>query len=168
MATDTTVLVQASTKADIETMSALAHDIWQESYASILSPDQIEYMLMNFQSPRAIEADINDNQTGYYFITHNKKTQGYIAFMPDGDRLFMTKLYLYKSARGLGLGRAALNFLFDIGRKNNYRAVWLKVAKKNSKAQGFYKKIGFTQIAEAKTPIGNGYFMDDYYLEYEL
>ena len=36
----------------------LAHEIWREHYAGIVSADQIEYMLGKFQSPSAIKAAV--------------------------------------------------------------------------------------------------------------
>jgi len=48
-------LKPATTKADYECISKLAHTIWHEHYIKIISLEQIEYMLEKFNSVKSIE-----------------------------------------------------------------------------------------------------------------
>ena len=71
---------------------------------------------------------------------------------------------LNKSLRGRGIGRAALEFIIEQGKKAGYSAMFLNVNKYNDNSIAAYKSMGFELLREEKNPIGNGYYMDDYVL----
>ena len=52
----------------IRELADLASEIWHEYWPCILSEKQIEYMVDKFQSEKAIEKQIKDENYTYYFI----------------------------------------------------------------------------------------------------
>jgi RimJ/RimL family protein N-acetyltransferase len=61
-----------------------------------------------------------------------------------------------------------MNRIFDEAVSCGKNTVYLTVNKYNERAIAVYKKIGFKTIDSPKTDIGNGFFMDDYVMEYVL
>ena len=53
----------------IFSVSALADEIWHEHFSSILSTEQIDYMLEKFLSPEALADQINHDYEFFYFHT---------------------------------------------------------------------------------------------------
>lgn len=150
------------TEQQILEAAALAHEIWREHYASILSPDQIEYMLQNLQSPAAIRKQIG-NGYEYYLISSVGIAVGYVALLmndPAPD-MFLSKFYLRKDVRGKGYGKAALEKIDDIAAAAKQKTMWLTVNRNNPTVK-VYEALGFKTEGTQITDIGGGYVMDDY------
>jgi diamine N-acetyltransferase len=141
----------------------LASEIWREYYPTIISLAQIEYMLISLQSKDAI---LQQQAQGvqYRLILVNSEPLGYIAYCVDVtyQRLFISKFYLLKYARGQGLAIAVLAEIEAIAFKSNIYRLDLMVNKQNHRAIHCYLKFGFVQSGEVITEIGNGFVMDDY------
>ena len=161
-------LIRVKKQRDILAVSGLAHTIWREHYASILSSGQIEYMLERFQSPSAIEKAIAE---GYeYFLARRFGVDaGYVAIRVNEPRgkLFLSKFYLLKDYRGKGYATDLIAQLEETGKRLRLSCIWLTVNKNNPSLLP-YQKMGFSTVREQITEIGGGYVMDDYVMEKPL
>lgn len=65
---------------EIKELASLASSIWHEYWTCILSDEQIDYMVENFQSEKAIKNQIENENYTYYFIRicHPELTQNEI------------------------------------------------------------------------------------------
>ena len=72
----------------VETVAALAAEIWREHYEGILSPDQIEYMVEQFQSASAVDRQIMEEGYRYWLIKADGQEAGYYGACPGGRRPF--------------------------------------------------------------------------------
>lgn len=103
-----------------------------------------------------LKHELSDSNTQFYLINQAKKSVGILKINVDSGTdnhdakiaLEIQRLYLLEEAAGLGLGKAAINFVIDLARKNGKQIVWLR-AMKSSKAVDFYKKLGFEIEKEA-------------------
>ena len=86
---------------------------------------------------------------------------------PEEGKLFLSKLYLRREARGQGLSRGITAFLEGFAAAGGLSAVWLTVNRQNPSVE-IYKKLGFAVIREQVADIGGGYVMDDYIMEKAL
>ena len=161
-------LTEAVTDDQLRRIAAIADSIWHEYFPCILTEGQIDYMVEKFCSFNAMKKNIAEEGYSYCFIKKNGADMGYTAYKTDGDRLFLSKLYLFKEERGKKYAKAAFELLKDIARKKGMKAVWLTVNKHNDSTIAAYKAMGFETIGEGVADIGNGYVMDDYYMEYKL
>ncbi|MDR3074885.1 MAG: GNAT family N-acetyltransferase [Candidatus Methanoplasma sp.] len=148
-------------------LADLARDIWMGYFPSIIGSDATRYILDMIQSEDAIKQQMNDGYI-YFFITENGKRAGYLCIRPDGDSLFLSKIYLSDGFRGRGLGSKTLDEVLRRGKELRAKRVFLRVNKQNSPAIGIYKHKGFIIVGEEKQDIGNGFFMDDYTMEYRF
>ena len=156
------------TQNEILAVSDMADVIWREHYASVLSANQIDYMLKKFQSPSAIAQAISEGYE-YYFINYADAPVGYISIKLDSvDRkMFISKIYLLSDYRGKGCAYQAINQLIEICKGNQLDTIWLTVNKNNSSIER-YKRIGFYIADSIVTDIGNGFVMDDYVMEMQV
>jgi putative acetyltransferase len=61
-------------------------------------------------------------------------------------RAELCKMYLEKSARGLGLGKRLLEDVLAAARKSGFREVWLETNSSLTEAIGLYRKYGFQPV----------------------
>jgi ribosomal protein S18 acetylase RimI-like enzyme len=157
---------RVKSKKDIAEAARLAHEIWNEHYVNIIGQAQVDYMVKNFQSAQAIAAQIVSGYE-YSLILHNGEAAGYLAVVPDPAKssLQLSKLYMRKSLRGLGLGKEAMDFVAGLCRKSNIETLWLTVNKYNADSIAWYERLGFARAGEIVMEIGGGYMMDDFRME---
>ncbi|MEN8789552.1 MAG: GNAT family N-acetyltransferase [Flavobacteriaceae bacterium] len=149
---------------DIALVVALADSIWREHYTPIIGRDQVDYMLLNFQSAEAIKSQI-DEGASYYLLLLNNSPAGYFSFYLKESELFLSKIYLRKSLRGKGLGGKMLDFIQDEAANNGLKQISLTVNKNNTKTIAAYSKLGFRKVKPLVIDIGNGFVMDDFLME---
>ncbi|HMB00726.1 MAG TPA: GNAT family N-acetyltransferase [Spirochaetota bacterium] len=147
----------------------LAREIWTEHYVSIIGQEQLNYMLDKFQSASAIAAQMEDGYE-YYTVLHEGENAGYMAIVPDeaAKTAMISKIYVRRSRRGYGFGRAMLEFAEDICREHRIRTLWLTVNKNNSRSIAWYRRMGFKNAGSTVQNIGAGFVMDDYRMEKSL
>lgn len=154
-----------NTTEQIRDVAYLADIIWHEHYSSILSMDQIDYMIDKFQSERAIAEQIDKNGYHYFLLKNLGGLVGYFAYQIKEDKLFLSKFYIDKKYRGRGYARGALDYMENICRENGLKTIWLTVNKYNKSSIKVYESIGFVTKKAQVSDIGLGYVMDDYVME---
>jgi len=160
--------VKVKNKAQISRVAQLAKDIWVEYYPAIISQGQITYMIDTFQSPAAIESQITEGMQYYLMVTDGEEI-GYLAYTAEqGNVLFLSKIYITRDFRNKGKGREAFEFITQQASNSRCNKIWLTVNKNNKAAIDKYLKIGFTITESVKKEIGNGFYMDDYVMEYRV
>lgn len=157
-------MVPALSRAKFTIIANLANTTWTEHYTPIIGAQQVAYMLKKFQSVSAIEDQVRKGSK-YYLILFQETYVGYFSFKIEKNHLFLSKLYVLKSARGNKIGKAALSFLEGEAKKVELKKIKLTVNKYNTNAIKAYKKMGFINIEAVVQDIGNGFVMDDYVLE---
>ncbi len=155
-------------KEDIKELASLASAIWHEYWPVLLTPEQIDYMVENFQSENAINNQYDNENYTYYFIRENDKNIGYFGVSAKQDYLFLSKLYISKDYRAKGLGTMAFEKIKEIAQNQNYKKIQLTVNKHNENTIKAYLKWGFKIIDSVVTDIGSGFVMDDYIMSFEL
>ncbi len=165
---DTIKLVRAESDDQLRRIAAIADEIWHEHFPSILSSGQIDYMVEKFCSFEAMKDNIASDGYSYFFIKKGSQDIGYTAVKPDGDRLFLSKLYLKKDERGKKYAKKVMELHKAHAESLGLRAIWLTVNRHNAGPVAAYKAMGFQKIGEGVADIGCGYVMDDYYMELVL
>lgn len=147
---------------EIEKVASLAREIWTEHYTPIIGQEQVEYMLENFQSARAIKDQIQKGVL-YYLLSYMETEAGYLALEPyrKDKQAKLSKIYVRSDLRGIGLGGRALQQAINVCRKLSVEILWLTVNKNNKKAIDFYERTGFIKSGTLVQDIGAGFVMDD-------
>ncbi len=71
--------------------------------------------------------------------------------LPEGT-CELVKMYLFASARGLGLGRHMINQCLQVAKESGYNAIYLETMPELKKAVTVYEKFGFSYL---DGPMGN-------------
>jgi GNAT superfamily N-acetyltransferase len=160
---------QVKSSSDIESVAALAQQIWRQHFPAIIGMPQVEYMLEKFQSVEAINSQLQSG-TEYFIAILNNEPVGYTALVPDIEnrKIMISKIYILENSRGLGAGSQLLEFIENEARRKSINTLWLTVNRFNDEPITWYKHKGFKTVDEVKKDIGGGFFMDDYIMEKRL
>ena len=155
---------------NIPTIQELAQITWAVAYASIITPEQLSYMLDLFYSNNSLQEQM---QKGHQFIIawEEGTAVGFASYSPKSDEepfvYRLHKIYIDPDQQGKGIGKYLLDFIIADIRPAAATALELNVNRSN-KALGFYRKSGFVIVREEDIDIGNGYFMNDYVMTLSL
>lgn len=154
----------ARTEAEIAVIAGLAREIWYEYYVPLIGREQVDYMVARFQSQAAMYEQV---QAGYHYflVVDGDELVGYTAIREEpAGSVFISKLYLLKTRRGTGTGRAIMTFIEEWARERGLTRLWLTVNKGNPSVQA-YQRLGFEIAEPIVMDIGGGFVMDDYRMQ---
>lgn len=152
---------KAASPQDFDAVAALADEIWHQHYGRFLTKDHIDYMVSSFQSADAV-AEQCANGAEYYIALADGKPIGYIGLEFPPDECFLSKLYLRKSMRGLGIGSKMFDLAEKLAKDHGETSIMLHVNKYNDSSIAVYERRGFVKKRDLVTDIGHGFVMDDY------
>ncbi|WP_249923682.1 GNAT family N-acetyltransferase [Paenibacillus odorifer] len=129
-----------NTAEETAEVARLAAEIWREHYVSIITIEQIDYMIGKFQSVPAITDQIHQQGYEYYLIHNDGSTVGYISARQEEGKLFLSKFYIGKEYRGRSYASQALAFLEKLCKDRNLSHIWLTVNRHNESSIAVYEK----------------------------
>ncbi|WP_339324597.1 GNAT family N-acetyltransferase [Paenibacillus sp. FSL W8-0194] len=159
------ILAKVETENEIATVAEMASQIWFEYFVSIISKEQIAYMVEKFQSAPAMTEQIKRQGYEYYVMKAEGRNVGYLAVKEDQGKLFLSKFYIRKEERGKGYASQAMEQLTGRCKERKLASIWLTVNRHNHSAIAVYNKKGFKTVKTQVADIGNGFVMDDYVME---
>ena len=161
--------IRRASNSDLATIHEMAEVVFRQTYRTILSPDQMDYMMEWMYSLPNLEKQVAQGPT-YYIAWDGQEPQGYLSVRKDsvdsdGTEVWhLEKIYVMPSAQGTGLGYKLLETAKQHVRdnKSSLKARIKLNVNRNNPAVGFYKHQGLTILRQGDFPIGNGYYMNDY------
>ncbi|MBO4650642.1 MAG: HAD-IA family hydrolase [Clostridiales bacterium] len=147
---------------------SLAQIIWNEWFPSIISQEQVNYMVDKFQSMPAIDKAIEEEGYQYFLEVLGDTPIGYMGVKEQEDALLLSKLYLMKPFRGQRRSNIFFEKAEEIAREKGKDKVRLFVNRYNYNSIRVYLRRGYRIMKEEKTDIGGGFICDDYVMEKEL
>lgn len=165
----TSVTVRTASEEDIELLQRLAEESWWPTYSTLISNEQIEYMLQALYSSDVLRKLMQTGEQKFLILYEDLKPCAFAAYsFVDREEpvVKINKLYIVPSSHKKGYGKTLLNKIKQIVRSHNVRFIELKV-NRNNPARHFYERMGFTILREEDVEIGT-YWMNDYVMRYDL
>ncbi|MCD5362278.1 GNAT family N-acetyltransferase [Chromobacterium aquaticum] len=164
------VCLEPLTPADFPVLAELAGEIWHQHFISMISREQIEYMLAGRYVPEKLSAYLDAPDRWFGLLKLDGRAVGYCSYALTATpgEMKLEQLYLLAETRGRGLGAYMLDAAEDAARRHGCHALVLTVNKHNAGAIAVYKQRGFTVREQAVFDIGNGFVMDDYVMAKRL
>jgi GNAT superfamily N-acetyltransferase len=164
------VLISQATIKDIKLIRQIAYRSWPATYGTILSKEQIEYMLILFYSDETLCENLNKKGHQFILVHEDGCCIGFASYEHnylDKNVTRLHKIYLVPEAQGKGAGKLLIDTVERLAMENLSVAISLNVNKFN-KALSFYQKIGFKVVCEEDIELDFGYLMEDYVMEKQL
>lgn len=146
--------ITPATAADLPRIRALALIIWPATYNAILGAERVGPMLDEIYALDTLAADIALRGHSYWIASNESGDLGFASAYREGGRVWIKKLYVLDSARGLGLGKGLIRTASEALGAD--LPVALYVNDGNEKAIAFYRAQGFD--IEKAEPVRMGPF----------
>jgi diamine N-acetyltransferase len=166
--TDTGFVIRKADTTDVHVIGTLAHAIWPETYGSIISKPQLQYMLDLFYSEESLKRQMEEGHE-FLLALMNAETVGFASYSHSDKAATykVHKLYVHPLLHGKGFGQKLLDRIIKDIKAKGATKLRLNVNRHN-RAISFYEKYGFKKIGEEDLAIGEGYFMNDYVMEMDI
>ena len=169
------ISITQATESDIHVIKSMADVVFRDTYNSILTAEQVEYMMEWMYSDKSLEKQFSD-QHSFFIAWCNGIAVGYMSIQKEcitEDNItvyHLHKLYVMPEWQGSGIGEHLFKKAYEYAthNKNSAKArIELNVNRYN-KAVGFYLRMGMKIARKGDFPIGDGYYMNDYIMSLEL
>ena len=160
--------IRKATAANIPLIRELTFAIWPQTYSSIISQQQINYMLEMMYNPATLQKQMEEECCTFIIVYDADEAIAFASYNETEPQLWkLNKIYILPSQQGKGTGKFIIRYIVNEIKSRHAKALQLQVNREN-KAKYFYEKLGFKIIQTADFDIGNGYFMNDYVMELVL
>lgn len=158
------IAIVAAEPADIPLVGRLADEIWHRHYPGIITLAQIDYMLAEGYSPKALMKYLTAADAGLALARRAEVAVGFVGwYKPDAaPAMKLDKLYVLPEHHREGIGRALIEHVVARARHAECMSVTLNVNRRNSSAIRAYERCGFAIRESGEFPIGNGFVMEDF------
>jgi ribosomal protein S18 acetylase RimI-like enzyme len=155
-------LLKAAAK-NLKQLQQLSTQTFIDTYAQFnTEEDMRNYIATEFSDDKLL-ADINSPYAAFYFAMESNEPVGYIKvnYAPsqtdvnDGKSLELERIYVLKEHQGKKIGQFLLDAALDITAKSKLDYLWLGVWDKNTNAQQFYAKNGFSAFGTHDFMLGS-------------
>jgi diamine N-acetyltransferase len=157
---------------DFEELRKVSRDIWYAHYPTIISFEQIEYMLDKMYGTGVIEKEIYQLGIFYDQVVKSDQMVGYLSYgaeIKDNiNCLKLHKCYLLPTLHGFGYGQIMLSHVYQKAKEMNLKKIILNVNKRNEKGIKAYSRFGFRILESKVIDFGSGFVMDDYIMGYDI
>ena len=168
------IQIRKAELTDIQSIHDMAEIAFRHTYFTILSPEQIEYMMDWMYSLDNLKKQFEQGHV-YYIAYRDDQPCGYVSIQPDGyneqgrELFHLQKIYVLPSAQSNGIGRVLLDKALEHVKtaSSGPASIELNVNRNNS-AIGFYHRFGFKILRQGDFHIGNGYYMNDYIMGLDM
>lgn len=169
------IVIRPAGKNELQTIHDMAEVVFRDTYRTILSPEQMEYMMEWMYSLPNLENQVDRGHV-YYIAWDGDEPLGYVSVRKDSvdadgiEVWHLEKIYVMPLAQGTGLGLMLLEKAKQHVRDNKpgHKARIELNVNRNNPAVGFYRKQGLTILRQGDFPIGNGFYMNDYIMGIEV
>ncbi|MCX2195144.1 N-acetyltransferase family protein [Pantoea agglomerans] len=161
--------IRAATERDAETIAEIYNDavlnttaIWNDSKVDFLN--RIKWMRDRREAgfPVIVFVDVNDSVLGYASYGDWRPWDGYRHTVEHS-------VYVHKSARGRGAGKALMEKLIRLAIDQGKHVMVAGIESENVASISLHKKLGFTEVGRL-SEVGNkfGHWLDLTFLQLRL
>ncbi len=163
------VRIEIATAEDIPTIQTIAEKTWWPTYSSILSAEQIRYMLDAIYSTEVLQNVMRTSSQTFLVLVENEMPVGFSSHSvrpEDPEVVKIHKIYVLPEKQGHGYGKMLISEIHHQARQQGARFLDLNVNRFNP-ARTFYERLGFEILREEDIPIGP-YWMNDFVMRIGL
>lgn len=155
--------IRKITVNDLNELIKIGKQTFTETYSFDNTQENMAEYLENGFSTEKLKAELNDQNSEFYFAELNHQIVGYLKInlgpsqteIKDFQALEIERIYVLKEFHGKKVGQLLYDKAIEIAQDKNAEYVWLGVWKKNPRAIRFYEKNGFIAFDTHSFQLGN-------------
>lgn len=144
-------------EAQLQHVIFLAHRIWPVAYANLLTPEQIENMLLKIYTRENLTAEMANGHQ-FWLAYDGIKPVGYASAYKDEDIIWLKKLYVDPALQGQKIGTRLMHKA--VSALLPAQELRLLANPNNHPAHAYYMHMGFQKIGEVPVQMGDWHFND--------
>lgn len=161
--------VRKAAPEDAQVIQAIAWATWPKAYGSIITKEQIAYMLDRMYALDVLRAEMKGEHV-FLIAEHDGVAVGF-AGMEHGfhgsNSTRLHKLYVLPAFQGTGVGGLLIQHCRSAAIEYGDATIELNVNRQNPAVET-YRKWGFSIADSVVLDIGNGFVMDDHVMVFAL
>ena len=163
-ADDSVCAIRRLEERDFAPVTELARTIWLAHYVTMITTEQIEYMLRGRFTLENLRRYLDSHERWMDVLECNGRLVGYCSYARTSTpgEIKLEQLYLLPELHGRGLGRQMLDHVERRARQEGGRSLMLQVNKRNDKGLALYRRGNFTVREAIVFDVGEGFVIDDY------
>ncbi|PSL07541.1 GNAT family N-acetyltransferase [Cecembia rubra] len=165
------ITIKEASLSELKKVRDIALKTWPLTFANILTPEQIDYMLNWMYQLDALTQQVIKKKHIFLLAEEGDRSLGFCSYelhAKSPSKTKIHKIYILPEAQGKGVGKKLIQEVALIAKKNGDNHLFLNVNKYNQSAIDFYSKIGFYEDFKEVIDIGNGFVMDDVVMELKI
>lgn len=139
------------TEEDIPLLAEIGRKTYHETFASMNNEETLQTYLDAAFNQETLLNELRSDYSRFFLLFRGEEPAGYLKLneyeaqtdLCEAEGLEIERIYLLSAFQGLGLGRILMHKAIETAGGKGKKYVWLGVWKKNSKAVGFYRRMGF-------------------------
>jgi ribosomal protein S18 acetylase RimI-like enzyme len=143
------VTVRIGSVSDAEALTCFVRSAFRDAFGDRCSPEDIDDFFSRALTPKVQAAEINSRDHTYFLAERRSELVGCAMLsksdappgVSDGPSLEIHRVY------GVGVGAALMDAAHKHAVALGYRTTWLGVWEGNSRAFGFYHRLGYERLS---------------------
>ncbi len=139
---------------DLVPLRELGLKTFVESFSEGNTAENMQAYVSEAFAPEKLREELLDPYAVFYFAILGDRPVGYMKLnfgpsqteLQDEKAVEIERIYVAKEYQGQKLGRQLFAKALQVARERQADYIWLGVWEKNTRAIGFYKKIGFVEF----------------------
>ena len=162
-----TTTIRKATLNDIPIIRAMAEKVFPDTYQTIITREQCEYMMDMMYSEASLHRQMTVEHHTYLLLFVDDKPAGYASVQPtEADRYELQKIYVLPIYQCQHLGTKLFNAAIDFIKEQHPEPCTLFLhVNRHNRAKHFYSRQGLKISSQGDFPIGHGFYMNDYIME---
>jgi ribosomal protein S18 acetylase RimI-like enzyme len=148
------ITIRKANYEDLEQLQKISKQTFSETFSASNSEENMAKYLYEGFSLEKLTAEINDNNSEFYFAEFENNIIGYLKLnfgqsqteLKDDRTVEIERIYVLKDFHGKNVGQLLYEKALQKARQKNADSVWLGVWEENPRAINFYKKNGFVEF----------------------
>lgn len=154
-------IIEAS-EEHVEPIRAIAEASWNHDHPEMLSRDTVSEGFDEWYGSDRIEAELA-NPKSLVFVATEEEPVGFVHGMVNGDDGVVLRLYVRPDHRQRGTGRELFERVKAELLEYGVDRIQAMVLAENTLGNEFYRQLGFEQVSEGVTTIGEERFDENIY-----
>lgn len=155
--------IKKVTPADLKTLQDIMQKTFAQTFGADNTPEDMEKYFQENYNNDLVLAEINDLNSGYYFLVKDSQVAGYLKLNikdaqtePNWPKAMeVQRIYLLDEFQHQGLGTKLIDFAHQRAKELQISQIWLGVWERNENAKRFYAKFGFKKAGEHVFVLGD-------------
>jgi ribosomal protein S18 acetylase RimI-like enzyme len=162
-------VIRNGSMSDLELLIRLGIDTFNETFAHLNKPEDMESYLTAAFNADQIASEIHDPQSTFLIAESDGKAAGYAKLhrgtAPDcvtgPAPIELARLYVVGDMHGKGVAGALMTEMLARSANEGFKTIWLGVWEHNERAKAFYRKWNFRKVGSHIFVLGSDAQTDD-------